>query len=265
MSAALKYLATLVSTGPSDQPIVIFLQEIGVSDLAQIQAAPWIRERFYITDTSASNWGSDFYGTTTLVDRRLTIKNVFRVPFDSKFQRDGFFVDVGLNGSWKVLRLCNVHLESLVADPPLRPGQMALAAKYMHEDIVHASILAGDCNSIQPFDRTIHSDNGLKDAYLELGGKEDSEEGYTWGYQVPEDQLKKFGPSRMDKVMFCGNAKVKNLQRIGVGVKVEDEQMRKEMIQKGMVDYVTDHYGEMAEVEIEGLTLAVSNEADTGI
>ena len=48
------------------------------------------------------------------------------------------------------------------------------------------SVLAGDLNAIEPFDRTLHLDNGLKDAYLELGGKEDSEDGYTWGQQAPK-------------------------------------------------------------------------------
>ena len=39
---------------------------------------------------------------------------------------------------------------------------------------------------IEPFDRKLHSDNGLKDAYLELGGKEDSDDGFTWGQQAPK-------------------------------------------------------------------------------
>src|SRR5215469_11963793 len=68
MFAALNYLSTLVSSVPISQPIVIFLQEMGVSDLAQIQAAPWVRQRFYMTDTSSVFFGSSFYGTTTLVD-----------------------------------------------------------------------------------------------------------------------------------------------------------------------------------------------------
>lgn len=261
MSAALNYLSSLVSRVPPSQPIVIFLQEMGESDLAQIQSAPWVRQRFHITDTSSAFFGSDFYGTTTLVDRRLKIVNVFRVPFKSNFQRDGFFVDLQLGGSSQVLRLCNVHLESLIADPPLRPKQLALAAKYMHQDVVYASILAGDCNAIQPFDRTLHSDNGLRDAYLELGGQEDSEEGYTWGYQVPEEMYKIFGPSRMDKVMFCGNIEVKNLQRIGIGVKVEDEQTQKEMVNAGQLDFVTDHYGLMAEMNLVGTALVGLEEA----
>jgi tyrosyl-DNA phosphodiesterase 2 len=264
MFAALNYLSTLVSTVPVSQPIVIFLQEMGISDLTQIQAAPWIRERFYITDTSSAFFGNEFYGTTTLVDRRLKIVNVFRVPFESKFERDGFFVDLQLDGSSQVLRLCNVHLESLVADPPLRPKQLALAAEYMHQDVVYASVLAGDCNAIQPFDRTLHTDNGLRDAYLELGGQEDSEDGYTWGYQVPEKLSKKFGPSRMDKVMFCGNMTIKNLQRIGIGIKVEDEQTRKEMVDAGQVEFVTDHYGLMAEMDIVGAAVASLEEAVDG-
>ena len=258
MAAALQHLSTIVTSVPAAQPIVIFLQEMGESDLAQIQAAAWVRDRFYMTDTSGASWGNPLYGSTTLVDRRLGVAAVFRVPFESMFQRDGFFVDVRLAGDGeRVLRLANVHLESLVADPPLRPAQMRLAARYLREEKVYAGLLAGDCNSIQPFDRTIHSDNGLEDAYLALGGKEDSEDGYTWGPQVPEEMFKKFGPSRMDKVMFCGNVKVKSFQRIGVGVKVDDEQLRKEMIAAGQVDFVTDHYGVMADMEIGGLNLDV--------
>jgi len=258
MAAALQHLSTLVSSAPPNQAIVIFLQEMGPSDLAQIQAATWVRQRFHITDTSGAHWGNAQYGTTTLVDRRLRIAAVFRVPFESMFQRDGFFVDVRVVGEPRVLRLANVHLESLVADPPLRPAQMETTARYLHDEMVYAALLAGDCNSIQPFDRTIHSDNGLEDAYLVLGGKEDSDEGYTWGPQVPEAMFKKFGPSRMDRVMFCGKVKAKSLQRIGVGVKVDDDQLRKEMIAAGQVDFVTDHYGVMAEMELDGSNLDLS-------
>jgi len=252
MAAALQHLSTLVSRTPANQAIVIFLQEMGPSDLAQIQAAAWVQQRFHITDASGAHWGSALYGTTTLVDRRLRVAAVFRVPFESMFQRDGLFVDVRAAGGPRVLRLANVHLESLVADPPLRPAQMKLAARYMCAEEVCAALLAGDCNSIQPFDRTIHADNGLEDAYLVLGGKEDSDEGYTWGPQVPEAMFKKFGSSRIYRVMFCGKVKAKSLQRIGVGVKVDDEQLRKEMIAAGQVDFVTDHYGVMAEMELEG-------------
>lgn len=191
MSAALQYLEKLVTSTPADVPVVLFLQEMGISDLEQIRDSKWIHERFNITELDGRHWLSPFYGTTTLIDRRLHIKSVFRVPWISKFDRDGLFVDVALSGKEsldkeeKVLRLCNTHLESLVADPPVRPLQLSSASKYLQQAEVACALLAGDLNAIQPFDQSLHSENNLKDTYLALGGEENSDNGYTWGYQVP--------------------------------------------------------------------------------
>jgi len=259
MMAALKYLGQLINKIPAEQPIVIFLQEMSVSDLRQIQETTWIQHRFHITDLGAKSWQSPFYGTTTLVDKRILIADVFRAPFPSRFERDGFFVDIQLANTDKVLRLCNVHLESLISDPPIRPKQLEQASNYMHEENVYAAVLAGDCNAIQPFDRMLHNAHGLKDGYLALGGQEDCEEGYTWGQQVPAVLREKFGCSRMDKVLYCGNIEVNSLEKIGEGVMVEEEEVRKKMVESGMVEFVTDHIGLMAEVRVLGASLVVSD------
>jgi len=251
MAGALNHLDELVQSGPEDLPVVIFLQEMVSTDLKQIQAATWVQSRFHITDIDNGQWQSPLYGTTTLIDKRLTVKDVFRVNYVTKFERDGLFVDILMKhtgGLGEVLlRLCNTHLESLVADPPLRPGQLAMAAQQLHESDVHGGVLAGDLNAIQPFDRTLHSENDLKDAYLETGGEEDSEEGYTWGQQVYQELRDKFGCSRMDKILYCGGVEVTKPDLIGVGVKVE-ESKRAKMMSFGALSYVTDHYGLMADV-----------------
>jgi tyrosyl-DNA phosphodiesterase 2 len=183
------------------------------------------------------------------VDRRFNIEKIFRVPWVTKFERDGLFVDIkGSKG--QVVRLCNTHLESLAADPPVRPLQLASAAKYLHADNAQAALLAGDLNAIQPFDRTLHTENRLKDAYLELGGKEDTEDGYTWGHQVPQWMIDKFGCSRMDKILYSGATRVKTLERIGVGVKVAEDK-RQEMRDIGCEEWVTDHYGLMGELQLD--------------
>lgn len=243
MSAAITYLKGVVDATPTDQPLVIFLQEMCVSDLKQLQNTEWIQKLFYITDLTSSDWDDPYYGTTTLVDRRLSISKVFRVHFRSQFGRDGLFVDINTGRDNKVLRFCNTHLESLVSMPPLRPPQLALAAKYLHAVDAHAGILAGDLNAIQPFDKTLHIDNDLQDAFLTIGGEEGQEEGFTWGYQSNEHSMKKYGPCRMDKVFFCGNVSVETLDRIGIGEKVEDS--RREELQRltGGLDWITDHYG----------------------
>jgi tyrosyl-DNA phosphodiesterase 2 len=255
MRAALIHLEELVSSTPSETPVVVLLQEIGQSDLVQIRAADWIKNRFNITEHDHKNWTAPHYGTTTLIDRRLSIASVFRVPWVTKFDRDGLFVDIAVtnkqpaNADPKVLRLCNTHLESLVADPPVRPLQLAAASPYLKKPNVVGALLAGDLNAIQPFDRTLHSDNGLKDTYLELGGQEDSDDGYTWGYQVAQWMKDKFGCSRMDKILFHGAVQPSSFMRIGMGVKVAEED--RERVEKEIEGaWVTDHYGVMGDFNL---------------
>ncbi|KAF2458637.1 Endonuclease/exonuclease/phosphatase [Lineolata rhizophorae] len=280
MRAALAYLSSLVSNLPND-PLVIFFQEMTRSDLSLISSARWIQDRFYVTDLDTSNWISDGYGTTTLIDRRLCLASpparggsgdnsaasssaVFRVPFPSRFQRDGLFADLALAAGTGagtegcVLRLCNVHLESLVANPPVRPAQMRVAGKWLAKDNVEAGLLAGDCNAIEPFDATIGPENGLRDTYLELGGKESDEDGMTWGVQVPDWMREKFGLSRMDRVFCKGKAKPISLERIGVGVKVEEEG-------EGQGEWVTDHFGLKAKVELVDVELLLNETAASGM
>ncbi|KAI1441845.1 Endonuclease/exonuclease/phosphatase [Annulohypoxylon stygium] len=259
MKSALAYLGDLTSPQnlSSTTAPVIFLQECTPSDLATIAATLWVRERFHLTDVDSSNWATTHYGTTMLVDSRLPITAAFRVHYSkTRMDRDALFVDVSLtnsssSGSGKKVRLCNTHLESMAFDPPFRPPQMQLVAGYMHEKEVHTALAAGDFNAIQPFDRTLHVDNNLNDAFLELGGKEDTDEGFTWGQQAATKLREQFGCSRMDKVYFRGDAKLVKFQRFGEDVLVEGERESREIIELGFEKpWVTDHLGVMAEVKI---------------
>jgi tyrosyl-DNA phosphodiesterase 2 len=261
--SALSHLKGLLFPSPSSPPAtpaIIFLQEMLVSDLQLLQSTPWIRDHFRLTDLDSTYWESGYYGTCTLIDRRLPVKDVFRVHYTpTKMERDGLFVDIA--AAEKVLRFCNTHLESLIADPPLRPAQMTIAAQYMNATTAHASFLAGDLNAIQPFDRKLHSDNGLKDAFIELGGKEDSDDGYTWGQQAQTKLRETFGCSRMDKVFYCGGTKIKRFERIGVDVEVEQEKDKQLLKQQGLdKGWVTDHLGVMAEFVVSGVDEQVEEE-----
>lgn len=64
------------------------------------------------------------------------------------------------------------------------------------------TLAESDFNAIQDFDRTLHADHGLRDAYLELRGREDCDEAYTWGQQARTVSRDMYGCSRMDKVFF---------------------------------------------------------------
>jgi tyrosyl-DNA phosphodiesterase 2 len=251
MRPALAHLDSLLAAVPTNAAPVVFLQECTPSDLVIIGATPWVRARFHLTDVDTANWATTHYGTATLVDARLPVAAAFRVHYaQTRMDRDALFVDVSLAGGRRV-RLCNTHLESLALSPPYRPPQMRLLAGRLRADGVHAGVAAGDFNAIQPFDRTLHSDNGLKDAFLELGGEEDREAGYTWGQQAATQLRERFGCSRMDKVYFCGSAEAMRFERFGSDVLTEGEEESTQIIALGFEKaWVTDHLGIKAELKI---------------
>ncbi|KAH8158586.1 hypothetical protein CIB48_g9660 [Xylaria polymorpha] len=262
MSAGLAELEAQLTKLPPTTAAVVFLRECTPSDLDVIGETGWVRAAFARTDVDAEFWASAAYGTTTLVDRRLAVSEVFRVHYGlTRMERDALFVDVlfpgekgGEEGKQRVIRLCNTHLESLALEPPYRPPQATLAAKFMHDETVHGALLAGDLNAIQPFDRSLHSANSLSDAYLSLGGAEDSEEGYTWGQQAAPVLRQQFGCSRMDKVWYCGGVAVREFHRFGADVEVVDDKEKEEIIAWGGFEkaWITDHLGIWALVDVVG-------------
>lgn len=256
MSAALAHLEELTGQPPQTTATIISLQEVTPSDLINISQQPWIRKRFFVTDMDSAAWESRMYGTTMLVDRRLQVASCFRVHYAAtQMERDALFVDIVTTptiSKSKVLRFGNSHLESLPLDPPLRPTQVRTATKYLHEDGLAGAVLAGDFNAIQPSDLSLHSDNNLKDAYLELrGGREDEgggAEGATWGQQAHPMPRERFGLSRMDKAYFCGSGiKLQGFERIGADVVVDSEdkkEQREKLLALGFEKaWVTDHLG----------------------
>ncbi|KAF5864509.1 hypothetical protein ETB97_007340 [Aspergillus alliaceus] len=254
MDAALAHLQKLMSQLPSAQnaAVMINLQECIPSDLVTISQKQWVRDNFYMTDIDTSSWASGSYGTTTLIDRQLDISSCFRVHYSkTRMERDALFVDVVVpavsTSQAKKLRLCNTHLESLALDPPLRPAQMQTIASHMYAEGSLGAILTGDFNAIQPSDTSLHSDNGLKDAYLELGGVENSDEGYTWGQQALPALRERFGCSRMDKVYYRGGGlKLLSFERFGADVEVPEEEkdQREQLLSLGFEKaWITDHLG----------------------
>ncbi|KAL9110274.1 MAG: hypothetical protein Q9227_005181 [Pyrenula ochraceoflavens] len=254
MKSALSYLSSYIKTLPN--PVVIFSQETLSSDIDLIKSLPWIREKFYITDIDDSRFWV-YYGTFTLVDKRLPVSAVFRVEYGpSAMGRDGLFVDIPVGEEavegGKVLRVCNTHLESLPRNPPYRDKQMTVAAGFLHEDVVRAGVIAGDLNAIEEFDKRLHVENDLKDAFLEAGGIEGDDNGWTWGNQSIIGQREKHGRGRLDKVLFCGDVKVDGLQRFGNGVVLEGKEGN--MLKKAIPveeAWVTDHEGVRADLVIE--------------
>ncbi|KAF2442357.1 hypothetical protein P171DRAFT_336936, partial [Karstenula rhodostoma CBS 690.94] len=254
MASALDHLEHLLSTVPPSSAVVIFLQEMmdpgmpasltTANDLTQIASTPWVRAGFNLTDIDTKTWAAQ-YGQLTLVDRRLAIHAVSRLHLVSEFQRVALFVDVCVNpssqGPKRLLRLCNVHLDSLTGD--LRPIQWKGLARHLQDAGagIAASVLAGDCNANRGRDWTEPRENGFRDAYLELGGVEGDERGATWGFQ--SIGWERWGRKRLDKQVFWGDVGVVSLARIGVGVEVGDVLARRTLEKEGELAFVTDHYG----------------------
>jgi tyrosyl-DNA phosphodiesterase 2 len=269
MAGALNHLEELLSSIPAASAVVVFLQEMQehrgqlqnfqdhARDIKQLCESPWVRQGFNLTDISTKNWDAS-YGQVTLVDRRLSITQVARLKFVSEYQRDAVLVDIPIaSQQGKILRLSNVHLDS--ASGTMRPVQWKGIEKHLqdHEAGVAASILAGDCNANQPRDKTEPQNNGFKDAYLELGGVEGEDEGATWGFQ--STFWKRWGRQRLDKVVYWGDVTAKSLERIGVGVKLEDKSLVKELAKNDELPFVTDHYGLMSELSVKDGLRGVSD------
>ena len=102
------------------------------SDLKQIGNTPWVRGLFALTDCTSLNWGSSFYGTVTLLDHCLSVKQVSRLRYVSEYFRDGLLVDLAIHYVYenaleaaeptlqkRICRFCNTHLDSIASNLPL--------------------------------------------------------------------------------------------------------------------------------------------------
>ncbi|GIZ38936.1 hypothetical protein CKM354_000233400 [Cercospora kikuchii] len=278
MKAGLSYLQNHI-TQSEDTAVAIYLQECVESDLKTVSEQPWVQQHFCISDIDISNWASGHYGTITLLSRSTPPTSLFRVHYSAtKMERDVLISDISLPSPSQqqspfTIRLCNSHLESMAFTPALRPPQVSLIASYMHQSPkISAAVAAGDFNAIQPFDKTLHSDNNLLDAYLESGGKEDDAEGHTWGQQASTALRERFGTSRMDKVYYTPPAsdgqrslKLAKFGYFGRDVVVEDRKEAEEIMTLGFENaWVTDHLGVEAVFEIVGGSQAERGEKKQG-
>ncbi|KAI5863148.1 Endonuclease/exonuclease/phosphatase [Durotheca rogersii] len=256
MDAALHHIEELASKLPPTVAVVIFLQECVELSLDGIRDRGWIRERFHVTDLDSGAWGQLEFGTTALVDRRLRIASCFRVYYSkSRLMRDACFVDVELGAGGAApltVRLCNTHLDALSVLPPYRPRQVWLIAQHLRSPAVGAGVVAGDFNATEAYDRTLHSENRLRDAYLELGGREDAPDSHTWGPQA-QTALKTRHPAvRMDKVLFTGPLTPRSFERFGIDIQLWNPMQQSYILDQGYEKpWISDHYGVVANFDVD--------------
>jgi len=219
--------------GEGPEPCCILLQEVHIEAFHVILDNEWVRQHFAIAPVSPDKWPPHAeYGNVTLVSRTIPISEVWSLEFESSaMSRNALLVDLKLSESDSdsrvvTLRVANTHLESLSLGEKVRPVQMGLIAKLLKEKGIDGGIVGGDMNAIGASDAGIARSVGLVDSWK---GREEDEEGYTWGYQTSEE----YPPGRLDKILFTPGRRieVEEPKMIGVGVTTVDD------------IWVSDHYG----------------------
>jgi tyrosyl-DNA phosphodiesterase 2 len=210
---------------------------------------PWIRAHHVVVPTKPEHWPRRDVGNVTLVSRTVPVDHAasleFYYPNVSPLQRHALFVDIRLGATTRsakdddrderILRIANVHLESMPAGAPFRHLQLQFTTMLLFEAGIHAGIVAGDMNAILPQDWALPALMSMADAWT---GPEDGR-GNTWGYQPPARQAGVV-PTRLDKVLYhpSGNCVVEQPHRVGVGVKTASGR------------WASDHFGVLTSVRL---------------
>lgn len=238
-------------------PTIILLQEVHKSCFPTLLSNIFIRAMYDITDVSPASWDNNSsYGSLTLVPKLLSahVTSVFRTPFPtSKMGRDALYIDFGLPQSSSErpttkIRVANTHLESLPGSgDSARAEQLASISQFLSCRGISGGLVGGDMNAISPSDTKLSGEVGLLDAWLDktddtgegIISPRDEDSGHTWGYQPPTV----FPPGRLDKVLFTGDLKVEDVERVGVNLKFTAQEGA-----EGDDSWVSDHYGLLARV-----------------
>ena len=206
-------------------PDIILLQEVIPDVRASLLGDARVRAAFLVTDAEDQTSFEDVtFATMTLLSsarfasgmdsqkegdgievlggEKFTLGRVSRVTLPSKYMRDALYVDIiSPTTPGTVIRLINVHLDSLEDTLHYRAKQMKILANVLREPGCSGGIIAGDFNSISPEDDGLINKNELVDAWVALHGRADPN-GATWGVGVKRrDGL---GSGRLDKVAMMG-------------------------------------------------------------
>ncbi|EFX03977.1 hypothetical protein CMQ_905 [Grosmannia clavigera kw1407] len=213
-------------------PDILFLQEVSPSGLAYLLQDPWVRCHWYVSDTGAAQPSDpNGFSIVSLVSRRFLPEHwsssssssrtagipvlgaLWRIDFPSLFGRYAICCEIRMpDPTAAVVRLVNVHLDSLQIRPSRRPRQLQIVADMLHcqqprstsavatatSAMAAHGLVAGDFNPVLPEeDNLLVAANGLVDAWQHL---HPDESGVTWGI----DGQQPYPPARLDKVAVVG-------------------------------------------------------------
>lgn len=203
-------------------PDVVGLQEVTTSALGILLSDTVIKELY--NSSKLVRYKDTRFDQVTLVRRSLRVRAVYTINLPTHQNRVALVTDIEIchkpdsalsDASGRpphsqgrqqkvVLRLVNMHLESLHHTPCFRPNQVSTVMKYINIlPFDYAPILFGDMNPVQEeIDANITGDNQLVDAWdtcqARLSVAERSP-GYTWGLF---EQPVIFSPGRFDRFWY---------------------------------------------------------------
>lgn len=132
-------------------------------------------------------------------EAKMLLGPATRLKLPSKYGRDGLCVDFH-HATGRAIRFVNVHLDSLADTLHNRAQQLEILSHKLLEDGCERGLIAGDFNAISPADHKLVGENGLRDQWTALHGKESN--GYTWG--VDRQEADGLPPGRLDKIAMMG-------------------------------------------------------------
>ncbi|RPA81339.1 hypothetical protein BJ508DRAFT_414784 [Ascobolus immersus RN42] len=244
--AAVRYLRTLsaelVDRGATLD--VVQMQEVHPLALEALLGEDWVRDSYAVTNLYLPAY-SKKYGSVTLISRQRlkSVVRCFRMHFDmSVMGRDALVVDFKAEDGVGVVRVVNVHLESLQGyGMRARRTQMEELRDIAGRRGVRGSVVAGDVNAIAPEDEELAERCGFVDLWVEqirssYGGesRDRKGDGKTWGYQPPSD----FPPGRLDRVLVSGDVSG-DVEVVGKGVRHTDV-------------WASDHFALLATIKLGG-------------
>ncbi|KAG5646761.1 hypothetical protein DXG03_002447 [Asterophora parasitica] len=191
-------------------PDIIVLQEVTPNVRASLLGDARVRAAFLATDAEDQTAFENVpFATMTFLSSAR-----FASSLDSQKEGDGIkggeklmlgrvsrMVDIiPPTAPGTVLRLINVHLDSLGDTLHYRAQQIEILADVLREPGCGGGIIAGDFNAISPEDGGLVDKNKLVDAWVALHGRDT--DGATWGVGV--ERRGGLGPGRLDKVAMMG-------------------------------------------------------------
>lgn len=265
VSAALDHLRDMIANAENGESMtapVIFLQECSFpAALQEVCDNQWVRDRFNIAGMNSTSTARTYCGIVMLLDRCLTITSCFRRHLHESHPNDNrsaLFVELvlGSDENKKRVCLCNTQLNPY-SHMYRQPQASRIIRSLGSNDDEDIALLAGDLKATLPEDSRLYVDRGFKDAFLEHGGVEGSEEGHTWGKQ----NSVRFGPVasvRVSRIYFRGPAKLLEFSRFGEDVQLPEGPPGSEMSQRRVKlmrlgyekPWITDCFGLMATFEI---------------